>query len=530
MSSMRIGGLASGMDIDQLVSDLMKAQRMRSESIKQKYQQLEWQQSDYRTINNSLRSLRDAAFNMRLSGTYQAKKATSSNESVVAASANATAASGTYSVTVHQLAEGVTKGSQVQLADEVNSEGNAIMLKDQFSGLSDTITFTLVGKMESDGITRASKDFTIYTKGTSINALVAEINQYSDDLGIAASYDSANNRFFLSSTGIGHDSGIGVLADSDSLLSSATGNANDSVLKLALQTGAAVTAGKDAIYDFGDAAGMTSSSNTVLVNGITLTLKDGQPADPKTATVTVAHDPDAVYDSIVKFIDQYNTTIDLINGELREVKYKSYLPLTDEQREQLSDEQEKDWDEKAKSGLLKGDTYLSGLMSKVRGAMSSIVSGLSSVVVDGKSVTHNNLSSIGIITTKDYMDGGKLYLKNDGADLKKAIQNDPEGVMKLFNNDSEVSGELGIARRLYNVADAGVDQILEKAGMESSLSEYDDSIMGKKLEDMNEQIERWEDRLAQIEDRYWRQFTAMEKAISQMNSQSSWLAQQFGGQ
>lgn len=518
MSNLRIGGLATGMDIDQMVSDLMKAQRMKVDRIKQKREQVEWQRTDFRTLNSSLRTLRNMTFNMKLEGTYLANKATSSNEAAVTATAGTSATPGSYNVTVNQLAQGVNKGSQAALAEETNADGTIKTLAAQF-GIVGTINFTLEGKTES-GVPK-SKAFSIDTSTYTINTLATEINNAG--LGITASYDSAQNRFFLTTTGTGSDYGINVTNDPNGFLSDATG-AGTGTLKLLLQTGTRVS-GQNAQFSLGDASNMTSATNTVTVNGIVLTFKQGGGA---TSTISVTKDPDAVYNTIKSFVDQYNTTIDLINTELKEERYSGYSPLTDEQREQLSDKQEEDWEEKAKSGMLRNDSYLTGLMGKIRSAMSSVVKGISSVTVSGKSVTHNSLASIGIVTG-DYTEGGKLYLDKDGATLKEAIQNDPDGVMKLFNKTSTVAEEKGIALRLYDVVDRGVKDIIDKAGADSSYSLRDDSVLGKKLYDLDNQIDDWEIRLQDIEDRYWRQFTAMEQAINKLNSQSAWLAQQFGG-
>ncbi|MFZ5647485.1 MAG: flagellar filament capping protein FliD [Bacillota bacterium] len=521
MSNLRIGGLSSGLDTDQIIEDLMKARRMRVDSLKQKKQQSEWQREDLRTINNTLRALRDTAFNMKLQGAYQAKKAASSNEAAVTASAGALAAAGSYIVTVTQLAQGVSKGSQDSLAEESNADGTVKTLKEQFS-LPDSITFTLEGKMKADGSgTRYSQSFTIDTTTATINTLVSEINKHSGTLGITASYDSGNNRFFLATNGTGPDYGIKAAADPDGLLSDAGGDGSGK-LKLLLQTGT-LYQGQNAQFSIGDTPAMTSATNNVTVNGITLTLKQGGGA---TSTITVTRDTDAVYNSIKSFIDQYNSAIDTINKELSEERYKDYLPLTDDQREQLSDEQEKAWEEKARSGMLRNDSYLAGVVGKMRSAVGGKVSGITPVTIDGKSVTHNSLASIGIITGQ-YTEGGKLYLKNDGADLKKAIQDDPEGVMKLFANVSATYEEQGIARRLYDVAANAVNGVIDRAGVESTYTLYDKSVLGKRLADYDKRIKDMENSLVKTEDRYYRQFTALEKAISRMNAQSAWLAQQF---
>lgn len=520
MSRLRVGGLASGIDIDQLVKDLMKVQQIKADRIKQVREQTEWQRVDYRTVNSSLRALRDSSFNMKLEGPYQAKKATSSNETVATVTAGTSATAGIYNISVSQLAQGVTKGSQDPgLSEESNADGTTKTLSSQL-GISGTINFTIEGKLV-DGVP-LSHSFSIDTSTYTINTLATEINNAK--LGISASYDSTSNRFFLTTTGTGSDYGINVTSDTSNFLSDATG-AGTGTLKLKLTTGTR-SSGQNANFSFGDAANMTSSTNTVTVNGVTLTLKDADIATPKTSTITVSRDTDAIYNSIKTFIDQYNTTLGLINSELKEQRYKDYLPLTDGQREQMSDKQQEYWEEKAKSGMLRNDSYLNGLMGKIRNAMSSVVSGISSVSVSGKTVTHNSLSSVGI-KTGDYSEGGLLYLDKDGATLKEAIQNDPEGVMNLFNKDSAVVAEKGIVRRLYDAVDIGVEAIIDKAGADSLFSLRDNSVIGKKLYDLDEQIRNWEERLDDMEDRYYRKFTAMEKAINQMNSQSAWLTQQF---
>lgn len=515
-SNLRIGGLSTGMDIDQTVKDLMKAHRINMDGLKQKRQQVEWQRTDYRTVNNSLRALRDRAFSMRLEGPYLAKRATSSNEVAVTAAAGAAATVGTYSVRVNQLAQGVTKGSQSNLPEESNADGTTRTLAAQL-GITGTRSFTLEGKLE--GGTRKSKSFTIDTATYTVNTLAAEINNAK--LGITASYDSNSNRFFLTTAGTGSDHGIRVSSDPNNFLSDATG-AGTGTMRLLIQTGT-LYSGQNAQFDFGDSTNMTSSTNTVTVNGITLTLKQGGGA---TSSIAVSRDADAVYNSIKSFIDQYNTTLDLVNKEMAEERYRDFLPLTDAQREKMSNKQQEDWEAKARSGMLRNDSLLTGLVGKMRNAVMGVVSGIPSVNVGGKTVTYNSLSAIGI-RTGHYSEGGRLHLDRDGAVLREAIQNDPDGVMMLFNKNSAVANEKGIAWRLYDEVDRGVRGVIGRAGIESTFSLRDNSALGRTLHSMDRQIKEWEKRIVNMEERYWRQFTAMEKAVGKMNSQSAWLAQQF---
>lgn len=115
--------------------------------------------------------------------------------------------------------------------------------------------------------------------------------------------------------------------------------------------------------------------------------------------------------------------------------------------------------------------------------------------------------------------------------MREAISQNGSKVVELFtktpNTDPATFEDLGIATRLYNSLNASMEKITEKAG--SNAYQVDNSVIGKGLVRLNKDINNWEKRLKEIEARYWKQFTAMEQAIQKANSQSGWLAQQFGG-
>ncbi|MGB9904927.1 MAG: flagellar filament capping protein FliD [Desulfotomaculales bacterium] len=493
-SLLRFGGLASGIDTDSIIQKLMAAQRIPLDKLNQQKQILEWQKEDYQAINDSLRSFRDKVFNMKLQGTYLAKTASSSNEAAVTASAGPTAAPGMYSVTVTQLAAGVSKGSQAALPDEADGSGGTRTLAGQF-GLSGTISFTLEG---SNG----SKDFTFDTNTDTIYTVVAEIN--AANLGITASYDAGLNRFFLTTTQTGEAAKIKVTNDVNYFLSG-----DNNTLKLLLKGDGTFYTGQDAKFSFGDAADLKSSTNTATVNGVTLTFKQGGGAS---ATVTVTADTDKVYNSIKDFVDAYNDLIGKINAKLAETRHPDYPPLTDDQREK-----QKKWDELARSGLLNNDPLLWGILYKMRNTLSAVVPG---------QTTYNNLAAIGI-TTMSYAENGKLYI--DETKLRNALQNNPEEVMNLFTRNTGVYTSNGIAQRLYDDVSAAIDQLTAKAGAASTFSAYDSSTIGKQIAELNDQIAKMQEHLSSVEDQYYRQFTAMEEAIQQMNATSAWLSQQLFG-
>jgi len=501
-STLKIGGLVSGIDTDSIVKSLMAAQRAPVDKLKQQKQILQWQQEDYREINTSLRSFRDKVFTMKLQSTFLAKSAVSSNENAVTATANTSATPGIYSVTVTRLAEGVLKGSQAALADEKDTNGTIKTLAKQF-GLSGSVSFTLEGSSGNQSFTFDTSTDTIYTVAAAINKAA---------LGISASYDATLNRFFLNSTTTGSAAKIRVTNDTGNFLSDPDGTAGANTLKLLLKNDGTTYSGQDAQFDFSGATNITSATNTVTVNGITLNLKQGGGA---TSTITVTNNIDSAVSAIKDFITSYNEIIDKINGKLSETRYRDYSPLTDEQKDKMSEDEIKKWEKFARSGLLRNDSILQGIVTGMRTTMNSSVAGLTA---------YSTLSSIGI-TTGLYSEKGKLYI--DENKLRAALQENPEEVMKLFTNSSDAEPEKGLAVRLYDQVNNGISSIAAKAGSDSTYSLVDNSIIGKRLIEIDKNVKNLEDRLNKIEERYWQQFTAMEEAINKMNAQSAWLAQMF---
>jgi flagellar capping protein FliD len=175
------------------------------------------------------------------------------------------------------------------------------------------------------------------------------------------------------------------------------------------------------------------------------------------------------------------------------------------------------WEEKAKSGTLRSDSIITSGLSKMRQDLYGPVSGIMS--------EFNQLAAIGITTSSNYLDKGKLEINVDK--LKKALSEDPNAVYELFNKDGTTAAEQGIGKRLRSTIKATMTDIEKKAG--KSYSVNNSFVLGRNLDDLDKQISKFEAKLIQVEDRYWRQFTAMEKAIQRANEQSVYLMQQFGG-
>lgn len=485
ISTTRLFGLSgSGLDIDTIVTNLMKAQRARQDMLKQNKTIAEWKREQYREINNALRSLRDSVSSMRLQGTYQTKTASSSNESIVKVSASGSAVAGSYSIKVTALAS----SARLNSSEAVSFDSSKTNLQEQL-GLTgpDPVVFTINGK-----------EISIDPTTDTIDSLVSKINNAG--AGVSASFDKTLSRMFISSTATGAAAAI----DFDDV-----SNAGELFSALKLDDPFTAVSGTDAIFEL-NGTSLTQATNKFNIAGVTYTLTGTSAAE--TVSVSVTRDADAIYESIKSFVDLYNSTIDKINSKLTEERDRDYMPLTDDDREKLTDDQEEKWEAKARTGLLRSDSILIGITSKMRSTLYSSVS--------GEDLVYNSLVNIGI-TTGNYTEKGKLHI--DENKLKEAISNNPDAVMDLFTNSSEVDGEKGLAVRLYDNLNNGIKQITGKAGADNSGS-VDASSLGKVITEYDKQIAIWNDRLAVMENRYYKQFTAMEKALYSMNQQSSWLA------
>ncbi|WP_060788274.1 flagellar hook-associated protein 2 [Geobacillus zalihae] len=494
-NTLRISGLASGMDIDQIVKDLMKAERMPLDKLKQKKQLLEWQRDDYRSMNTLLQGLDDYLFsNITLQSSMLKKTVSSSNESVVTATAGSSAANVAAAIQVNQVAT-----SAVWLSDAGTRVDKA-----NFSVAAD-VTLT-INVTNGDGTT---KQATITVKqGTTLDGVIAQLNS-NLDLGVSAFYDEQTGRVSIMKKDTGAQASL-VLADQATV---------DFFAQLGFTNTAAgqeltgKTAGKDADITI-NGLQTTRSSNTFTINGVTYTVKG-----TGTAMVSVATDADAMFNAIKGFVDKYNDTIDKINAELKEERYRDYPPLTDEQKEAMTEKQIELWEEKARSGMLRGDSMLSSALSQMRMNLYTKVEGAN--IASGFS----QLAQIGITTSSNYLDGGKLII--DETKLREKIKENPDAVYQLFNQDGATDAEKGIARRLRDTIKETIGKIEQKAG--KTVWTNQQFAIGRDLIQINDQIDRFQDRLKQIEDRYYRQFTAMEEAIQRANQQSMYLMNAFGG-
>lgn len=510
MSNMRIGGLASGMDIDQIVRDLMKVERAPIDKLKQKKQLLEWQRDAYRDMNRVLNDLDRMIFDgvMRQS-TFLQKKVTSSNENIVTATSTPSASNQMVEISnITQLATAArwTSGAIGAIGGKAVDVNASLASQFGESNVPNSLEFQVT---KPGSTTPETVSIVIDPNTDTLNTLINKLNSNAT-LGVRAFYDEHTKKMVITKNETGTGSSIEIKAGQDFLQNQLKFQVETVGGKNFLQRDAGT--GQNAKFTI-NGLETERPSNTFTINGMTYTLKNTHTG---TVTISSTTNTDAIFNSIKSFIDKYNETIDEINKKLKETRYRDYQPLTDEQREQLTEKQAEKWEEKAKSGILRGDSILSNALSSMRQALYR--------KVEAASEGFQQLAQIGITTTANYLEGGKLII--DEAKLKQKIEENPEAVYRLFSNNGEGANK-GIVPQLRDEIKKTIKSIEDKAG--NTLKTVNQYIIGKNILDIDTRISEAEDRLKRVEDRYWKQFSAMEKAVQRANSQSMYLMNAFGG-
>ncbi|MEJ8552677.1 flagellar filament capping protein FliD [Tepidibacter sp. Z1-5] len=555
MSGIRFSGMASGMDTESIVKQLMDVERLKLNKYNEQKQIKEWTQEAYNDVNKDIANFMldtkkelGVGFGGSIGSASWIKEAISSNTDAIDVSANSSAVSGSHSLEVVHLAKGVNGASSEAIKDK---NGEVITSDDTLENL-----FGISG----DYKVKINNVELTFSKDDKLSDIANEINEKVSD--VKASFDITAKRFFISNTGTGTSTGLKI-----ENIDNNPQNLFKDKLRLNVTNGAGITEeltygknyiGQDAEINFDGANNITYSSNNFTINGISITAKAEE-----TTTIKVDTDVDGVYDKIKGFVDKYNELIDKLDKKIGEKRYRDYQPLTSEQKETMDEKTIELWEKKAKSGLLKGDEHINRMLAATRsGLYEEVYSDVSKGDL-GKLSKFSFISEIGI-TTGNYKDKGKLQI--DEKELKDAIRKDADGVMDLLFSTSNVTesdinnattldekskleaerrAETGLINRLYDDMVDGMKNIIDKSGTGDNASLYRNvksnilidfvtkkgsiSLLHKDVVNIEKQIVRENSRLANVEDRYWKQFTAMEKAMNKMNSQSSWLASQMGG-
>ena len=377
------------------------------------------------------------------------------------------------------------------------------------NGKKVSFSYKDIDTMTMDEFTQKINDSASGAKASFADGKFSIYNENGSELSLSSATmanSSQAGKTFLNALQLSSDGGITkqeITIDSDSGKNS---------FKIAGESAKAVIDGKE----------YTSNSNSITTGSVVYTLNkvsknNGTEAAPnyEGTKVTVNSDNESIVKNVKKFVEDYNKMIDELNTQIYKKYDATYLPLTDDEKSSMSEEQIKKWEEKAKTGLLAADSVLKETVNSMRTALASIISGTGN--------EYNSLSSIGITTT-DYTEHGKIELDEDK--LNKALTADPDAAYKLFGTLTDTTSERGIAHKLSDAMNTALNKVKEKAGTTADLG--DQSTVDLKITRLNNQMKTLKTRMEKQQSSLYKRFNAMETAIAKLNQQSNYVTSAFG--
>ena len=369
-------------------------------------------------------------------------------------------------------------------------------------------------KPEADGTYKLNINGTEISldKNSTISSMMSAVNKSA--AGVTMTYSSLTNSFTLESKEFG---GAGKVEVGDTSLGRSLGLVDDNGTVGASE-------GQNAIFEI-NGQEVYLNDNTYTLDGNTFTFNDNMTIG-ETYTVNIKKDSTTVKDALKKFVESYNKLIDDVYGYIGKSPAKdddgnTYEPLTDAEKEEMSEDEITKWEEKAKQGVLYNDSTVSTIMSQMRSALYTNVT-----LDDGSKFGIYNL---GIKTSSEWSEHGKLQIDEDAFD--KAFENNEDAIIKLFTNS-----DTGMMKKLNSVIDGAVKSsgavntrgtLVRKAGKADS-SVTTDSTIYKEMVKMQDRLKELQNRYNDKEEYWWKVFTNMETAMSDLNSQTSYISSYLG--
>lgn len=575
--AMRVSGINSGLDTDAIVQELVSAYSKKTEKYTKEQTKLGWKQEAWKNLNTKVYSLYNSVGKMRYSSAYSMKKTTVSDTTKATVTASGDAVNGTQKLHVLSTAQsGYLTGGKLAFRKEVTKDGVTTLEKTELKdkdGNPEKLTSTT--KLSALGYTDG-KDTTldIHTTNEKGEAVTQKITLGKDSTiqdvvsalrenGLNASFDENNGRLFVSSKDTGKAADFTISAsttkkipktdDDGNLVKDKDGNVVMEEIKMSDDESASSKKllgllgldtvnntydnqavkidGRNAVISL-NGVKYTNTTNDFAINGLNVSVTgvtddvtdpenvDLSTLDDRTAiTITTTTDSQGIYDKVKDFLTEYNNIINEITKLYNADSAGSYEPLTDDEKDKMSDTEIEKWETKIKDSLLRRDNSLSSIMSSMMTAMSS------SIEINGKSYA---LSSFGI-QTLGYLNAAEneqnaYHIDGDEDDentsgnkdkLMAAITSDPDSVVEFMKQ---------LSSKLYKAMD---DQ-MQSSSLRSRYKIYNDKELDKEYSNLTKTIKQWESKVSDKEDYYYKKFSNMETALSKLQSQTSSLSSMLG--
>lgn len=568
--AMRVSGINSGLDTDSIVQELVSAYNTKTEKYQKEQTKLSWKQEIWKGLNTKVYSLYNNVGKLRFSSAYSTKKTTSSDTTKATVSASSNAVNGTQKLHVLATAQsGYLTGGKLSLREEVTDADGTTKLQDVKGAVKAETKLSelgFTGDEASLNINTTDEDGNAVTKTVSLtkDSTVQDVVNALKDNGLNASFDANNGRIFVSSKNTGKaadfslssattklvekkDADGNVIKDSNGKpeMESVTLSGEEQVASkkliglLGLNTDSSNTYGnKAAKIDGRDAVIVlngvkyTNTTNDFAINGLNISVNGvtDDVADPDSTDLSSLNDSTAIsintttdsqgiYDTVKDFLTEYNNIINEITKLYNADSAGSYEPLTDDEKDKMSDTEIEKWETKIKDSLLRRDSSLSSVMNTMMTSMSQPIE------INGKSYS---LSSFGI-QTLGYLNAAEneqnaYHIDGDEDDentsgkqdkLMAAITSDPDTVIEFMKQ---------LSTNLYK----SIDDQMQSNDLRSRYKIYNDKEMDKQYTNLTKTIKEWERKVSDKEDYYYKQFSNMETALAKLQSQTSSISSMLG--
>ena len=505
--AMRVSGMYSGMDTESIIADLVKVKQIKVDDLKKQQTKHQWKQEAWKNLNSKIYKLFSGTLNdLTYQSSFAKKTTTVSNPSVATVITKDSAMNSVQSLKISTLASaGYLTGTEMAEGTTASTTMKDLLGEAAFAdGSTASIKVTIGGEKKSIELSADSK--------------VSDVTAKLKELGLNANYDSATNRIFIGASTTGLENDFQIPADAG-VGTNALGTNALKALGLSTADGAVKVNGSSAEIELNGAT-FTSTGNTFEINGLTITCNAVTGDSP--ITLTTQDDTSGVYDMIKDFIKEYTGLINEMDKLYNADRAKGYEPLTDEEKDAMSESEIEKWETKIKDSLLKGDSTLSTVSSAMKQIMSS------GFEIGGKTMYLSDfgIETMGYFEAEDnernayYINGDEdnenSSIKNKTNDLMAAISKDPTQVRDFFN-------------QLAKTLKTKLDDLMGGTNYASTYSVYEDKKMKEEYDDYTKKIAEAEEKLADYEDKWYKKFAAMETAMAKMQSNMNAVSSMLGG-
>lgn len=546
----RITGLATGLDVDTLVKETMQAYQTKIDTVDQQKKVVELQQEMYREVITDCRNFYNDYFDISKSNSIILQKNWSattfeSSSSAVTVTGGAGAEAANYSVKVESIAKAASfklesskangtvyiNNVKVELGNDKSDAEKVKLINEALKGKGITAKYSefekgiilTTDKLGSDETisftTQAPKEMQ-----ESSNYFKDLIKDFEDNKNVTITNGRKEFTFKIDVTQVTVDCTDGISEEKIKEAMKKTGMdiveeksggfkityPADSKAVKANGSDCKATITKDGkTYEV-----VGNKTNNITLDGVTFKFNNVTKED---AQITGKADVTKVKENIVKFVNDYNKLMEKLNTLITEKRDKSYMPLTDAQRKEMSESEIELWEKKVKEGQLSRDSDLTRIRNAMKSTMSSLVGGTSS-----------SLKSIGITPVSDYNGTKNGTFTIDEDKLTSALENNMEDVMKLFvstGTDKDESDK-GLLQKLKSVFDTETQtnkgSLIKKAGIVGS-STASNNTLSKQITKYEEKISRMQTIFSSKQQALYTKYSRLETLMNNLNSQSNYL-------